>query len=63
MGGGGQAHVEEEGLEAEAAMGARVGQAEQEGCERIPWAPGTERALEWTLSAPGPERNEWAPGM
>ncbi len=26
------------------------------------WAPGTERALEQTAWAPGPERNAWAPG-
>ncbi len=48
----------EEGLETEAATGARVGQAEQEtraGQERTLWAHGTEQALERLCGLP--ERN------
>ncbi len=67
----------EEGLETEAATGARVGQVEQEARagqaeqeatrveQALEWtlsAHGAERALGRTLSAHGAERSAWAPG-
>ncbi len=69
--GGGPDLVVEEGLETEAATGARVGQVEQEAragqaeqeatrveqaLEWTAWAPGTEQALERTACVPGTER-------
>ncbi len=74
---GGQAHLEEEGLETVVDTGAKVVPVEQEDreqttplahepCVQTLWAPGPERALERTLWAPGPERGLewtlWAPG-
>ncbi len=68
----------EEGPEEKAAKGARAGHPEQDAgagpagqearAEPVVWPelagpPGQQRALEWTLLAPGTERNAWAPGM